>query len=87
MEALTIDHLSFAYPGSDAKALDDLTLSVRAGEFLVLCGRSGCGKTTLLRLLKSCIWYHTLNSQRKITTRCNMVAIDAHQHASIALFC
>ena len=52
MEALTIDHLSFAYPGSDAKALDDLTLSVRAGEFLVLCGRSGCGKTTLLRLLK-----------------------------------
>lgn len=52
MEALTIDHLSFTYPASDKKALDDLSLSVKPGEFLVLCGRSGCGKTTLLRLLK-----------------------------------
>jgi len=52
METLTIDHLSFTYLGSASKALDDVSLTVRAGEFLVLCGRSGCGKTTLLRLLK-----------------------------------
>ena len=30
--------------------LDDLTLSVRRGEFVTLIGPSGCGKTTLLRL-------------------------------------
>lgn len=32
-------------------AVDDVSLSVRAGEFLTLLGPSGCGKTTLLRLI------------------------------------
>ena len=32
-------------------ALEDITLDVRAGEFLALVGPSGCGKSTLLDLL------------------------------------
>lgn len=32
-------------------AVDDLSLTVRAGEFLTLLGPSGCGKTTLLRVI------------------------------------
>jgi spermidine/putrescine transport system ATP-binding protein len=32
-------------------AVDDISLTVRAGEFLTLLGPSGCGKTTLLRLI------------------------------------
>ncbi len=52
MEILTIQNLTFTYPGSDTPALSDLSLSVEAGSFVTLCGKSGCGKTTLLRLLK-----------------------------------
>ncbi len=52
MELLQIENLTFRYPGAEADALRGITLTVRQGEFLVLCGESGCGKTTLLRLLK-----------------------------------
>lgn len=43
---------SFAYVDDEKKALIDINLKVRHGEVLVLCGASGCGKTTLLRNLK-----------------------------------
>src|SRR4051812_15919100 len=38
-------------PGQRFTALEDITLDVRAGEFLALVGPSGCGKSTLLDLL------------------------------------
>jgi NitT/TauT family transport system ATP-binding protein len=38
-------------PGDKFYALDDLSLSVREGEFMVLVGPSGCGKSTLIDLL------------------------------------
>lgn len=53
MEILTLKNLSFSYPESDKKALDGVSLSVKEGEFIALCGRSGCGKTTLLQLIKN----------------------------------
>jgi len=52
MELLRLENLTFSYPGQKEKAVDNVTLYARSGEFVVLCGRSGCGKTTLLRLLK-----------------------------------
>ena len=55
MEALTIEHLSFAYPKSRAPALQDLCFSIPAGSFTVLCGPSGSGKSTLLRLLSPAV--------------------------------
>ena len=39
------------YPGSDAPAVEDLTLEVPAGEICVLVGPSGCGKTTAMRMV------------------------------------
>ena len=58
VELFTINHLSFAYPEQEKQAISDLTLSVRPGEFLVLCGPSGCGKSTLLRQLKTVLAPH-----------------------------
>jgi len=39
------------YPGSDRRAVDDVSLDIAAGEFVVLLGPSGCGKSTLLRTI------------------------------------
>ncbi len=53
MECFKVENLSFTYPNRTNKALDGINFSVNQGEFVLLCGKSGCGKTTLLRLLKS----------------------------------
>ncbi len=53
MESFKVENLSFTYPNITDKALVDINFTVNQGEFVLLCGKSGCGKTTLLRLLKS----------------------------------
>lgn len=53
MAAFAIEHLTFAYPKAASPALDNVSFSVREGEFFLLCGVSGGGKSTLLRHLKS----------------------------------
>lgn len=52
MEIFTVKDLSFTYPNMQKKALDNVSFTVNRGEFCVICGQSGCGKTTLLKLLK-----------------------------------
>ena len=51
-DTFLIQNLTFTYPEQPSPALRDLSLTVRQGEFVVLCGPSGCGKSTLLRQLK-----------------------------------
>src|SRR5689334_3712758 len=48
MARIALDHVDKVYSGG-VKALDDLNLEVREGEFMVLVGPSGCGKSTALR--------------------------------------
>lgn len=52
MALLEIKNLNFTYNGSDKKALEDIHMTVEKGDLILLCGESGCGKTTLLKLLK-----------------------------------
>lgn len=58
MESFTIKNLTFSYPEQEKKVLDDISFSVGQGEFIALCGSSGCGKTTLLRQLKTVLTPH-----------------------------
>jgi multiple sugar transport system ATP-binding protein len=50
MASVTLDAVSKRYPGA-VTAVDDLSLHIREGEFIVFVGPSGCGKTTTLRMI------------------------------------
>ncbi len=50
-QAVEIENLSFAYPGSDKKIFNNLDLTLNAGDRLAVIGENGVGKTTLLKLL------------------------------------
>ena len=58
MAHFAIEQLTFAYPGADRRALDGVSLEIEQGSYVVICGKSGCGKTTLLRHLKSVLTPH-----------------------------
>jgi ATP-binding cassette subfamily B protein len=49
--ALALEDVSFAYPGSERPALENVSVSVAAGGVLGVVGPTGAGKTTLLNLL------------------------------------
>ncbi|SES08997.1 ATP-binding cassette, subfamily B [Butyrivibrio fibrisolvens] len=44
-------HVSFAYPKTDRKILDDISIKIRSGEHLSIVGLNGAGKTTFIKLL------------------------------------
>ena len=58
MAHFVIEQLSFSYPETDHPALDGIDLSIEQGEYVTICGKSGCGKTTLLRQLKTALTPH-----------------------------
>ncbi|MGW1319706.1 ABC transporter ATP-binding protein [Streptomyces sp. NPDC002426] len=50
-QEIVFDHVVKTYPGAAAPAVDDLSLTVPAGEICVLLGPSGSGKTTALMMV------------------------------------
>ncbi len=68
---IEMSHVSFRYEENTPYILNDLSLKIRAGEYVAIVGRTGCGKSTLVRLLlgfekpeKGAVFYdaHDLNS-------------------------
>lgn len=51
IESIDFEHVWFSYDNNDVYALEDFTLSIKAGEFIGIVGSSGSGKSTLLSLL------------------------------------
>ena len=84
MELLKVENLTFTYPKQNPDAaepeptLQNVSFQVQEGAFVVVCGESGCGKTTLLKLLKrelapagersGNIWFHGVE-QAALTER------------------
>ena len=66
MDILDVQKLTFAYPDTTVEyggvylepALKEASFCVAQGDFLVILGSSGCGKTTLLKLLKPVLAPH-----------------------------
>ena len=46
-----LDHVCFRYSSDTPYILKDLSLKIRPGEYVAIVGRTGCGKSTLIRLL------------------------------------
>ena len=49
--SVELNHVSFRYDADSPYILDDLSLKIRPGEYVAIVGRTGCGKSTLMRLL------------------------------------
>jgi NHLM bacteriocin system ABC transporter ATP-binding protein len=49
--SIEVNHVSFRYEENTPYVLKDLSLKIKAGEYVAIVGRTGCGKSTLIRLL------------------------------------
>ena len=48
---IEMDHISFRYGEGLPLIIDDMSLRIRPGEYVAIVGKTGCGKSTLMRLL------------------------------------
>ena len=50
-QGIIAENISFTYPHADEKSIDNISLSIKAGETIAIVGENGAGKSTLVRLL------------------------------------
>ena len=58
MARISVENLSFRYPEGSRLALSGISFDVEAGSYVLICGKSACGKSTLLRHMKSVLAPH-----------------------------
>ena len=58
MEAVHLENVSFQYAGENRKnGIKNISMSVKEGECVLLTGISGCGKSTVLRVINGLVPY------------------------------
>jgi ATP-binding cassette subfamily B protein len=50
-EGIRLEGVSFAYPGTERRVLEDVSLELRPGQVVAIVGENGAGKSTLVKLL------------------------------------
>lgn len=59
---IEIDNVSFSYT-KEKNTLEDIDLTIPQGELILLCGESGCGKTTITKFINGLIPHFTAGEQ------------------------
>lgn len=72
---VTFEHVVFSYTEGGAPVLRDLSFDVRAGEYVALVGRSGCGKSTAFKLL---LGFESPQSGRVLYDGRDLATLDKH---------
>lgn len=81
MAHFQIQNLTFSYPNRETPTLLDINLSIAQGEYVVLCGQSGSGKTSLLRHLKSVLTPHGQRSGHILFHGIPLEKVSLHEQA------
>lgn len=74
---IRLEDVSFKYPDSDEKILENLNLTIKKGEKIALVGANGAGKTTLVKIL--CGLYQPISGNLYIDN-INSKDINIHDH-------
>ena len=82
MSVLSLEQVTYSYPGAAAPALLDVTLEISPGELVVVAGRSGSGKSTLLRAANGLVPHFHGGT---FTGRATVAGMDTRDHGPGAL--
>ncbi|KPU43875.1 putative HMP/thiamine import ATP-binding protein YkoD [Oxobacter pfennigii] len=78
---INIENLSFRYKrGHNDAGVSDINLHIGDGEMVLLCGESGCGKTTLTRLINGLVPHYFEGEQRGSVRVCGKNVGDSSLH-------
>lgn len=87
MPLIEFNSLSYTYAGGNAPALSSIDFSIEKGEFLLLTGATGSGKTTLCRCLNGLIPNRYAGGKIEGSVRVSGLDTSRHQASEIALHC